>query len=108
MSNQPRQGYLLSGVSALGGGTAFDNRMAHNYSYLVVQSVGASSIVHVRVSHDSTAWMIQSTHTAATAVTATAQIAGYFPYVQGYISAVYSGGAGTGRPIVYWAPGLQP
>lgn len=97
--------YLLSGLSASGStGQFLDTRAALNVAYLTLQSVGASANVTLQASHDSTGWVDVATYTAQTGVTATAQIAGYYPYVRGIVNFAYSGAAGTGQPLMHYHP----
>lgn len=98
-------GYLLNSAAASGAGAAFDTRNTHNYGYLWYATPAASAIVKVEASHDSSAWMTVGIYTA-TSTPATAQLAGYFPYVRGAVNACYSGGGNTGYARLFYAPGL--
>lgn len=98
-------GYLLSGLSASGAaGQLMDTRAALGRGLLTIMSIGASANFTMQASWDSTGWLNVATYTAATAVTATAQISDYYPYVRGVVNFAYSGAAGTGQPIVHFHP----
>lgn len=98
-------GYLLSGLSASGAvGSIMDTRAALGRGLLTIMSIGASANVTFQESHDSTGWVSVATYTAASGVTATAQITDYYPYVRGIINFAYSGAAGTGQPLLHFHP----
>lgn len=104
-------GYLFSATVAEGTGAAVDCRHCADYGYLWYVTSAQSAIFNVEASFNTTAWNIVSTYTAVSAVTATAQIVGYYPYVRGNISKLYSGTGGdssaTARVWLHWSPGLK-
>lgn len=95
-------GFLLSGVSASGGGRAMDCRNTMNFGYLEYVTYAPSAVLKLQVSHDSTGWMDALTVTG-TPTTGTAQISAYYPYVRGVFSTGYST---TASAVMYYQPGL--
>lgn len=98
-----RGAFLLSGqgtgVSAFG--SPVDTRATRNYGYLEYASYSPSAILILQASKDLTAWMPVLIVTA-TPTTASAQVAGYFPYVRGAYS---TGWAATASANMYYSPG---
>lgn len=97
-------GYLLSGLSASASSGQFMDARACFNGYMALRSIGASANVTMQASWDSTGWNDMATYTAQTGATATAQIAGYYPYVRGVLNFAYSGAAGTGQPMLFYHP----
>ena len=97
--------FLLSGqgtgVSAFG--SPMDARASRNYGYLEYASYSPSAILILRGSKDGTGWMNVQTVTA-TPTTGTAQVAGFFPYLQGVYS---TGWSVTASANMYYAPGFD-
>lgn len=95
-------GFLISGQTGSGtGGVMADTRAAANYAYLTHMAT-ASAVVKLQASHDGDNWMDIATYTA-THATATAQLAGYYPYVRATVNTAYS----NGTAWLYYAPGLK-
>lgn len=103
-----REGYLLSGISANGTGSALDLRAAPTHGYLYYTNQGGqSAIFGLQASHDLTAWMNINSLTATNSATGTGQFsAGYYPYIRAVCTA-YSGAGHTGILSVYYAAGME-
>lgn len=105
MLNNPA-GLLARSISAEAtGGVVMDCRQARNYAYLVYHTPNRSAQFQLQASHDTTGWMTVATYTATTA-SASAQVAGYYPYVRVNVNELYSGSSETGAVSVFYAPGL--
>lgn len=100
--------FLMSGTATSGIiQSVYDNRANSNLGYIYYSAAGASAIVDVLASHDTTAWMVVVSMTAITgAIGNTAQVAAFYPYVAARARLIYSGGAGTGQPLVHFTPGI--
>lgn len=97
---------LLSATTAAGPGNALDTRAAANYGYLQHAVPGASAIWQLQASMNGESdWLNIAVYTAV-AASGTAQIAGYWPYLRGRASAIYSGGGNTGALTVVLAMGI--
>ena len=102
--------YLFSGTNTQQTGSALDTRHCADYSHLWYQTSANSAVFNIEVSHDMTAWMVMATYTGLATVTGMDQLVGYYPYVRGNLTKVYSGTGGadnaTGTVWVHYAPGL--
>jgi hypothetical protein len=111
-----RATWLLSAVSAKDvSGTALDCRVCANYGFLFYKGTpgnkGESATFNLQGSPDGTHWTTIAKYTATGTLSATAQIAGYLPYVRAVTVEVYTatgaGGTATGAVSVFYAPGMQ-
>jgi hypothetical protein len=101
-----REGYLISGASANGIGSALDLRAAPPHGYLYYFASAASAIFGLEASHDKTAWVPINSITASGNATGTGQYsAGYYPYLRARMTA-YSGSNTTAQLWVYYAAGI--
>lgn len=104
--NQPA-GYLISGQAASGANEVVaDTRAAANYHFLQYVSTSPSAQIKIEASVDKTGWMLVA-HYTATTTTASAQLAGYYPYLRGVVNSAYGGGGATGSAYLYLAPGMK-
>lgn len=112
-----RGGWLLTSASAAGiSSEALDCRTNANYGFLFYQGTpsnkGESATFALQASPNGTLWITVARYTATATLTATAQIAGYLPYVRALVENVYTatgaGGTATGAVSVFYAPGMQP
>lgn len=94
-------GYLIDTQTSSGAGNVMDTRAAANYGFIQYQAT-ASAVIKVQASVDTTGWMDVATYTA-TPTTASAQLAGYYPYMRGVVNTAYS----NGTAWLYYAPGLK-
>lgn len=88
-------GFLLSGFSAQGTGSAWDCRHCPDYGYLWYQMSGQSGVFTLQASHDLTAWHDVLKLTATATQTGTAQIVGYYPYLRASAGPMYTGTGGA-------------
>jgi hypothetical protein len=99
---------FISAVSAEGPGQlVLDCRASENHAMLFFKASGQSAVFTVQASHDTVSWMPIATYTATATQSATAQYAGYYPYVRGVVDHVYSGAGATGTIWATYAPGLK-
>lgn len=111
-----RGNYLLSAVSANAkSGTALDCRPCANYALLFYKGTpgnkGESATFKLEASPNGADWTTVAIYTASGTLSATAQIAGYLPYVRAQTISVWTatgaGGTATGAVTVFYAPGMQ-
>lgn len=104
--NQPA-GFLISGQSVSGANAVIaDTRAAANYHYIQYVTTSPSAQIEIEASVDKTGWMLVALYTATT-TTASAQLAGYYPYLRGVVNSAYGGGGATGSAYLYLAPGMK-
>lgn len=108
--------WLLTSASAANvSGTALDCRANANYAFLFYQGTsgnkGESATFNLQASPNGTLWTTVAKYTATATLSATAQIAGYLPYVRAAVVEVWTatgaGGTATGAVSVFFMPGMK-
>lgn len=103
--NRPAAAYLLFSAASAGSAGWFDMRNGANYGLLAYQTPAASAILQLQASHDGNTWGNVLTVTA-TNTYGTAQLSGFYPFIRGVASAIYSGGGNTGYANLHYTPGI--
>jgi len=108
--------WLLTSASAEGvSGATMTANFCQNYGLLFYQGTpgnkGESATWNLQASPDGALWTTVATYTATATLSATAQVAGFYPYLRAATVKVYTatgaGGTATGAVSVYYAPGLK-
>lgn len=88
-------GWLASGLGNTGTGQAFDARSLKGDGYLFSWASGCSASATLLASHDSAKWMPVTSWGLADNGTATALVAGYYPWLCARVDNAYDNGWGA-------------